>query len=95
MDVVIGIVGLAIIVGFVALMQKGMSSLGRTANQKVFDRKGHHEGQNLVSKPWIFQPNASVDEIKSAIFSTVRVACQSRSARTAPHRGRISCRNCG
>lgn len=74
MDVIIGIVGLAIIVGFVVLMQKGMDSLGRTANQKIFDRKGYREGQDLVSKPWIFQPNASIDEVKSAILSTVKVA---------------------
>jgi len=75
-DWLIGVVGLAVIVGAVVLWQKLMEFLREKANQKVLMRRGHREGEELVSQRWVFTPTASVEDVKRAILSTVKVAPQ-------------------
>jgi hypothetical protein len=74
MDTLLGIVVIAVIVSGIFLYQKGVNALGRQANQKVFARKGHREGEELVSQRLVFTSSASVDEVREAILSTVKVA---------------------
>jgi hypothetical protein len=74
MELIIGILGLALIVGFVVLMQKGSRLLSRKANQKVFQRRAHSEGQELVSQRLEFHARASVDDVRRAVLSTVKIA---------------------
>jgi hypothetical protein len=74
MDVVIGIVGLAAIFGAIYLFQKGTSALGKKANQHVFARGAHSEGQELVSQRLVFAARANVETVKTAVLSKVKVA---------------------
>lgn len=75
-DFFIGIIGLAAIIGTFYLFQKGTSALGRKANQNLFMRGSHREGQNLVSQRLMCHVGASRDEVRKAILTTVKVAPQ-------------------
>lgn len=75
-DILIGIVGLAGIVGVIYLFQKGTSALGSKANQSLFMRGSHREGQELVSKQLVCRVDASREDVRKAILATVKVAPQ-------------------
>jgi hypothetical protein len=75
-DFVIGIVGLVTIFGAIYLFQKGTSALGKKANQTVFMRGSHREGQELVSRQLTCHVNAGRDAVRKAILATVQVAPQ-------------------
>ena len=76
MDLFIGIVGIAAFIGVAILWQKGTSALGKKANQTVFMRGSHRQGQELVSQQLMSHVDASRDEVRKAILATVQVAPQ-------------------
>lgn len=75
-EIIIGIVGLAVIFGVIILLQKGASTLGSKANQNLFMRGSHREGQELVSKQLVCHVDASREDVRKAILATVKVAPQ-------------------
>jgi hypothetical protein len=73
-DTMIGILGLGVLIGAIWLWRQFTSSLGKKANQAVFHRKGHREGQDLVAQTLFFNANASPEKLRSAFDSHVQVA---------------------
>ena len=71
---IIGVAGLAVLFGVGYLWQKATSAMGKKANQAVFARRGHREGQELVTQRMEFTVHASLADVKRAILSTVKVA---------------------
>lgn len=71
---IVGIIGLVAIIGVIWLWQKFTSALGKKANQAVFQRKGHREGQELVAQTLYFTANTSMEKLKKAFDSHVQVA---------------------
>lgn len=71
---IVGILGFIAIIGVIWLWQKLTSAVGKKANQAVFQRKGHREGQELVAQTLYFTTNANVETLKKAFDSRVQVA---------------------
>ena len=73
-DWIIGVAVLAVIVGVIYLWQKATSAMDRKVNQTVFQRRGHREGQELVTQRMEFTAHANLADVNRAILSTVKVA---------------------
>ena len=74
MEVVVGILFIAVIIGLAIAWQKFQTYTSRKLNQKVILRGSHRKGQDLVSQRMEFTAHASLAEVKRAILSTVKVA---------------------
>lgn len=73
-DAVLGIFGLAVLVGGVVLWQKFTSAVGTKATQTLLRPKAHKAGQELVSQKHEFAVSASRKEVIDAILRGVAVA---------------------
>lgn len=69
-----GIIGLAVLGGIMVGLYKLRNFTARTTNQKIFARKGHREGQELVSQLLEFHARATLEEVKNAVLATVTAA---------------------
>lgn len=73
MDVQV-IIGLVVLLGIGWLLVSARDLFWKKTNQKVLMRGAHREGEQLVSQRLVFTAGASVDQVRNAILSTVKVA---------------------
>ena len=74
MDTFLGIIGLIVLIFVVYQITRAKQALGKKANQKVFLRGAHQKGQQLVTQDLHFTSHASVDQVRNAVLSAVKVA---------------------
>lgn len=74
MNVLYGILALAVIIGLAILWGKLKSAAWKAANQKILYKSEYREGQLIVSAPLIFETAASVSEIIHELTTHVSIA---------------------
>jgi hypothetical protein len=74
MEIIYGIMLLAVIIGLVIAWEKFKEYSAEKLSQSVFQRREHREGQELVSQKLVFSAHASVDDVRTAVLSTVKIA---------------------
>jgi hypothetical protein len=73
-DIVFMIAAIIFVIALIWLYFVGLPKLRRFLRQQVFDRRAHREGQQLVSQKLWFTARASIEQVRNAALSTVKVA---------------------
>lgn len=67
--IIIAFVGVVLLLK--SLMSKGINAASKAANQKILYKTEYEEGQQIVSKPLIFETTASIPEIMNELTTHV------------------------